>query len=612
MLRDLLSTKNQWVWGPSQQQAFADTKAELSSPRILALYNTAAKTKVSADASSFRLGGVLSQEQSNGSWQPISYISRSLTPTEQRYAQIEKECLAVTWACERFADFLIGKDFQIETDHKPLVPLLTSKNLDELPVRIQRYRMRLMRFQFTATHIPGSDLKIADTLSRAPLREVTETDRRLQKDTDAYVAQVIEGMPATPRNLQEIRQVQEEDSICQQLMLFCREGWPHHSKLKGNIKLYKPVADELSVQSGLLLRGSRIVIPTALQKEILMKLHTGHLGITKCQERAKQSVWWPRIGKHIEEEVQKCLVCSQFRQQNVEPLLPTNFPDYPWQKVAADLFTWKGTKFLILVDYYSRYIEMSKLSSTTSSSVIQHIKSILARHGIPETFVSDNGPQFSSLAFTQFALDYGFHHQTSSPNYPQSNGEAERAVQKVKSVLNKVTDPYLGLLSYRATPLANGYSPAELLMGRKLCSTIPMLPEMYKPSLPPHSEILQKEQLYRSKQQKNFNNRHRARQLKALQTGDQVWIPEFQQQATVLREVAPRSYLVQTPRGRMRRNRQHLTLLNTTGNIPSNESRPVTHSVIPTSPEDIPHHTPSGVTITRSGRVLKPPDRLNL
>ena len=159
------------------------------------------------------------------------------------------------------------------------------------------------------------------------------------------------------RRLQEICQAQEEDSICQQLMLFCREGWPHHSKLKGNIKLYKPVADELSVQCGLFLQGSRIVIPTALQKEILVKLHTGYLDITKCQERAKQSVWWPRIGKHTEEEVQKCLVCSQFWQQNVEPLLLTNFPDYFWQKVAADLLTWKGTNYLILVDYYSRYIE---------------------------------------------------------------------------------------------------------------------------------------------------------------------------------------------------------------------------------------------------------------
>ena len=210
-------------------------------------------------------------------------------------------------------------------------------------------------------------------------------------------------------------------------------------------------------------------------------------------------------------------------------------------------------------------------------------------------------------------MDYGFHHQTSSPNYPQSNGEAERAVQTVKSILNKATDPYLGLLSYRATPLANGYSPAELLMGRKLCSTIPMLPEMYKPNLPPHSEIFQKEQLYRSKQQQNFNKRHRARQLNPLQTGDQVWIPEFQQQATVVREVAPRSYVVQTPRGRMRRNRQQLTLLNTTENISSNESRPVTDSAIPTTPEDnIPHRTPPGVTITRSGRVSKPPDRLNI
>ena len=82
-----------------------------------------------------------------------------------------------------------------------------------------------------------------------------------------------------------------------------------------------------------------------------MKHHTGHLGITKCQERAKQSKWWPRIRKHIEEEVQKCLVCSQFHHQNTEPLIPTNFPDYPWQKVAADLFMWKGTNYLIVVDY---------------------------------------------------------------------------------------------------------------------------------------------------------------------------------------------------------------------------------------------------------------------
>ena len=132
---------------------------------------------------------------------------------------------------------------------------------------------------------------------------MSETDKQLQKDSDSYVAQVIKGMPATPARLQEIRKAQEQDDICKKLMQFCKDGWPHHSKLKGTIKLYKPVASELSVHNGLLLRGSRIVIPPALQKDILSKIHAGHIGITKCQERAKQSVWWPRIRKQIEEEV---------------------------------------------------------------------------------------------------------------------------------------------------------------------------------------------------------------------------------------------------------------------------------------------------------------------
>ena len=122
--------------------------------------------------------------------------------------------------------------------------------------------MRLMRFQYQVTHIPGSDLKIADALSRAPLPEITQTDKQLQQDADAYVAQVVQGLPATSEKLLEIRQAQEQDNVCQQLVQFCREGWPHHSKLKGNIKVYKPVASKLSVQSGLLLRGSCIVIRT--------------------------------------------------------------------------------------------------------------------------------------------------------------------------------------------------------------------------------------------------------------------------------------------------------------------------------------------------------------
>ena len=135
-IRDLLSKNNQFLWGPAQQEVFEKLKVELSSTPVLAYYDPSKKTILSADASSYGLGAVLLQEQENGERKPIAYLSRSMTSTEQRYAQIEKEALATTWACEKFNDYILGKDILIETDHKPLVPLFGTKLLDQLPPRI--------------------------------------------------------------------------------------------------------------------------------------------------------------------------------------------------------------------------------------------------------------------------------------------------------------------------------------------------------------------------------------------------------------------------------------------------------------------------------------------
>ncbi len=136
----------------------------------------------------------------------------------------------------------------------------------------------------------------------------------------------------------------------------------------------------------------------------------------------------------------------------------------------------------MIVDYFSRFIEIARLKQLTADEVITHAKSIFARHGIPESVVSDNGPQYSSEAFKQFAKDFQFEHLTSSPYFPQSNGEAERAVQTIKNLLRKKGDPYLALLAYRATPLEAGYSPSELLMSRKLRTTIPTTRDHRVPS----------------------------------------------------------------------------------------------------------------------------------
>lgn len=152
-----------------------------------------------------------------------------------------------------------------------------------------------------------------------------------------------------------------------------------------------------------------------------------------------------------------------------QPLIPTSLPDYPWQKVGSDLFTLQGINYIVIVDYFSRYPEVMviKLQTTTSQSIIVAMKSIFSRHGIPEMVVSNNGPQYSSQEFADFAKTYQFSHVTSSPHYPPSNGHAERRVKTVKRLLKDSDDPYLSLLSYRTTPLPwCGISPAELLMGR--------------------------------------------------------------------------------------------------------------------------------------------------
>ena len=178
---------NQWVWTEPQQRAFNQVKQMLSTSPILALFDPQLDTVVSADASSFGLGAVLLQRQPEGQMKPVAYISRSMTPTEQRYAQIEKEALALTWACERFSDYLIGLVFHIQTDHKPLVPLFSSKSLEELPLRVQRFRLRMLRYQFTISHIPGKELVIADMLSRAPTNTPTGADHILYQEANILI-----------------------------------------------------------------------------------------------------------------------------------------------------------------------------------------------------------------------------------------------------------------------------------------------------------------------------------------------------------------------------------------------------------------------------------------
>ena len=212
----------------------------------------------------------------------------------------------------------------------------------------------------------------------------------------------------------------------------------------------------------------------------------------------------------MKQMVEQCSVCAKAASQRKEPLVTTPLPDYPWQVAGSNLFEVNRDHHLVAVHCFSRYPEVIKLPTTTSTAVIAALKSIFSRLSIPEVLRSDNGPQYASQEFATFAESHGFRLVTSSPRYLQSNGQAERTVQTVKRMLKKSGDMCMALLSYRATPLPwCNLSPAELLMGRQDISElhypkqiIPKWPYMYLP------EFRKLNKTFKERQEYDFSKHH--------------------------------------------------------------------------------------------------------
>ena len=261
------------------------------------------------------------------------------------------------------------------------------KTLDELPPRIRRYRMRPMRFSYNISHVPGKDLVKAETLSRAPDTESIQPDC---KSFQTYVNAVISAFHMTDKRLLEIKRAQDDDTTCRMIKHYCMYGWPDIAELGSDEKVYLQVSTDVTIQQGLLLKGSRLVIPIAMRPEILAKNHEGHQGITKCREHAKQSVWWPGLSKQIEDLVEKCDRCAKERLNRVEPMMPSKVPDYPLQNVGSYLFEQNGFSYLIVVDYLSAFVDIVKLSSYVCKTRYTGI----GRHRQRATVLSRNIPCF--------------------------------------------------------------------------------------------------------------------------------------------------------------------------------------------------------------------------
>ena len=208
----------------------------------------------------------------------------------------------------------------------------------------------------------------------------------------------------------------------------------------------------------------------------------------------------------IKKMVETCRFCqSKGPTQRKKPLVATPLPERPWEYIAVDLCDYKNKTYMVVIDYFSRYIELAHLSSTTSHSTIGKLKEIFARWGIPDKVMSNNGPQFGSLEFMSFTKAYAFSHIMINPHHSQGNGLAERAVQIAKKILSQ-DDPNLALMTYQATPVpATGYSPAQLLMGRQMRTTLPVLNLKLKPQWPSMRKLKVNDQKTKSRYTTNYN-----------------------------------------------------------------------------------------------------------
>ena len=335
------------------------------------------------------------------------------------------------------------------SDHKPL-EIILRKPMSRASPRLQRMMLQLQKYTLDVQYTTGKEMYVADTLSRAAQPLVGKPTDGVAEEAEIMVCSFIATLSASDERLEEIRKGTLGDEELLALKGTIKSGWPGaKSAVDPRVAEYWNIRDELYEADGILFKGQKIIVPQSLRKEMLARIHEGHLGEEKCKERARAVLYWPGMAKDIEDCVAKCATCLQYRRkQQSEPMLPHPAPARPWQKVGSDIMTFQGRDYLVVVDYYSKYAEIVLFEDKTASWVVRHMKSIYARHGIPEEIVCDNMP-YGSREFREFGRVWGIKVTTSSPTYAQSNGLSERTVQTLKQLLRKAShegkDMYLGV-----------------------------------------------------------------------------------------------------------------------------------------------------------------------
>ena len=290
----------------------------------------------------------------------------------------------------------------MESDHKPLMHI-QKKNLSLAPPRIRGMLMTMTQYDYDICHRPGKEMVLVDALSR-----LSGADNNQVFDHELKVHSFV---TITDERLTKLAEETRKDEVLQKLSTVFHEGWPRTFKsLDNDLRPFWSIRDDISTLDGLVLCGSRIIIPSASRKQVLDEIHEGHQGEVKCKLRAQSAVYWPGMYKEVEEMVKVCSTCQELA--NAKPkasMLPMDVPPTAWHTVGCDLFHFDGEWYLLMSDYYSKMPFVRHVGSTAAPPTsIKAMKGIFSENGIPIEVVSDNGPHFTANEYKLFAKRWGF------------------------------------------------------------------------------------------------------------------------------------------------------------------------------------------------------------
>lgn len=466
-LLQLRKDKEEFNWTATHQKAFEGLKRDLSSEPVIQIYNPNKELTLETDASEQAISGVLTQDG-----HPVLYLSRTLSPAESHYSNIEREALAIVWATHRARHFLLGRNFKIISDHRPLEFLFScEKGLPKVTsARLLRWALHMSAFSYQINYAKGETIPHVDALSR--LKFSSSDEFNPEKD------QFIHFTETDVLNMNEIQQETMKDDVIVKIMeRIRRNNWSNCSVTE---RPFKSNRQKLSVESGVLCASDLIVPPLSLRNKFISAVHDDiHPGVIATRNRLRLEAWWPGYCADVEQFVARCPKCAEIKPPKEKFCHTWPEEKEAWTRVHMDHAYVPGIGLLlILVDAFSGWPEVVRVANRSASTVKHVLRVIFSRNGVPKCLVSDNAREFHDELLCSWLLQIGCKPMKTPPYHPQSNGIAERMVHTVKQGLKAFcpsfgnVDSYLCrmLLSYRSIPHGERRHSPSALMGRQIRS----------------------------------------------------------------------------------------------------------------------------------------------